>query len=190
MTDPTSAPQVVQQVHPSWFDWITVAAIIVGPVFALFAQRALDWIREKKTRRVQLYLTAMSFRATWLHVDSLRALNSIDTVFSKRSDKPIRDAWAKVIAHANTKQPDMETDPVGYRAWNDRMFDLRIDLYQVMGATVGYKHTVDYLKTQVYYPKYHVDAEQEGIAIRKQLAKAITDDGLKVVVLAEPERRK
>jgi hypothetical protein len=48
MVDPTSASQVVQQVHPSWFDWITVSAIIVGPVMALFAQRALDWFRGKK----------------------------------------------------------------------------------------------------------------------------------------------
>jgi hypothetical protein len=34
-------------------------------------------------RRVNLYLTAMSLRATWLHPDSKRALNSIDTIVAK-----------------------------------------------------------------------------------------------------------
>jgi hypothetical protein len=71
-----------QQTHPSWFDWITVAAIVLGPVLALFAQRALDWLREKKKRRATLYMTVMSLRGAWLHTESLRALNSIDTVFS------------------------------------------------------------------------------------------------------------
>jgi hypothetical protein len=190
MIDPTSAPQVVQQVHPSWFDWITVTAIVVGPVFALFAQRALDRFREKKNRRVQLYLTAMSLRATatWLNFDSLKALNSIDTVFARRKDKPIRDAWAKVIAHAYTKQPDPNIDPERARAWNLDLFDLRMDLYQILGTAVGYKFTFDYIKNQVYWPQYHVTAEQEGIAIRQQLAKAITNDGLKVV-LVQPEGR-
>ena len=187
MIDPTSAPQVVQQVHPSWFDWITVAAIIVGPVLALFAQRALDRIREKKNRRVTLYLTAMSLRATWLNQDSLRALNSLDTVFSKRGDKPIRDAWARVIAHAYTKRP---VEPEAARGWDNRMLDLRVDLYQLLGEAVGYKHTVEYIKTHFYSPQYHVDAELEGIAIRKQLAKAITDDGLKVVVVQPEEPRR
>jgi hypothetical protein len=189
MIDPTSAPQVVQQVHPSWFDWITVAAIIVGPVFALFAQRVLDWLREEKNRRVNLYFTAMATRATWLNTDSLQALNSIDTVFHKRNDKPIREAWAKVIAHAYTPQPD-PAEGEGFRRWNDRMFDLRIDLYQLLGAAVGYNHTIDYLKTQFYYPQYHVDAEEQGVAIRKQLAKAITNDGLKVVLVQPEEPRR
>jgi hypothetical protein len=167
---------------PSWFDWITVVAIIVGPVFALFAQRVLDWLREKKQRRVQLYLTAMSMRATWLHSDSLRALNSIDTVFGDRHDKPIRDAWSAVLQHANTKRPDWNTERDGAQVWDARLLDLRVDLYQLLGNAVGFNHTVDYIKTQFYYPQYHVDMEMEQMQIRKQFAKAITDDGLKVIV--------
>ena len=80
----------------------------------------------------------------------------------------------------------MEAEPAAARAWNDRMLDLRTDLYQLLGQAVGYDHTVDYIKTQAYSPQYHVEAEQEGIAIRKQLAKAITNNGLKVV-LVQPE---
>jgi hypothetical protein len=180
MTDPNVAQLV--QVHPSWFDWITVAAIVLGPVFALLAQRALDHIREKKQRRVQLYLTVMALRGTWLHPDSIRALNSIDTIFAGVGDKPVRDAWAKVISHACTPPPDFKQFPIEATAWNDRLIDLRVDLYQVLGAAVGYNHTIDYIKTQVYNPQYHVDVELEQMQIRKQFAKAITDDGLRVIV--------
>jgi hypothetical protein len=72
--NPTPVVQVVQQVHPAWFDWITVGAILLGPVLALFSQRVLDNLREKKKRRVELYQTAMAYRNMWLHADSIRAL--------------------------------------------------------------------------------------------------------------------
>ncbi len=176
MADPS------QQIHPSWFDWITVAAIVVGPVLALFAQRLLDWMREKKERRVKVYLTLMSLRGVWLHPDSVRALNSIDTVFEKVSDKPARDAWARVIAHVCTPLPNIDKFPQEARAWNDRLIDLRVDLYQLLGTAVGYDHTIDYIKTQFYNPQYHIDVELEQMQIRKQFAKAITDNGLKVVI--------
>jgi hypothetical protein len=106
MTDQTTT-QIVQ-VHPSWFDWITVAALMLGPVFALFAQRLLDFLREKKNRRVNLYQTVMSLRAVWLNPDSVRALNSIDTIFDKPSDKPVREAWTAVIARARNAAARLE----------------------------------------------------------------------------------
>jgi hypothetical protein len=185
MIDPTGQ-QIVQQVHPSWFDWLTVLAIVVGPILALLTQRLLDWIREKKQRRVQLYLTVMSLRATWLHPDSVRALNSIDTIFDGESDSDVRKAWSAVIAFARTPQPDFRVQRDQALAWNDHLVDLRVDLYQLLGVAVGYNHTVDYIKTQFYNPQLHQDIEQELSQIRKQFAKAITDDGLKVVLMNQP----
>lgn len=164
---------------PTWFDWITVAALFLGPIFALLAQRGLDLLRERKKKRVDLYLTIMSMRLAWIHVDSIKAHNLIDTVFDRKSDRPIRDAWRAVIAHVNTPRPK---DKDGADQWDNRLMDLRVDLYQAMGKAVGYNHTVDYIKTQIYLPEYHVNAELELLQIRKQLAKAITDEGIKVVV--------
>ena len=151
----------------------------MGPVLALLAQRGLDLLRERKKKRLDLYLTIMSMRAVWIHPDSLKAHNLINTVFDRKRDKPIRDAWAAVIAQVTTRRPQ---DEARAAQWDNRVLDLRVDLYQVMGKAVGYNHTVDYIKTQVYAPEYHFNAELELIQIRKQLAKAITDDGIKVVV--------
>ena len=129
----------------------------------------------------------MSYRApaAWLHPDSLRALNSIDTVFHMDADKPVRDAWSKVISHAYTKRPDWNADQDGAKAWDNRLLDLRVDMYQLMGAAVGYNLSLDYIKTQMYYPQLHVDTEADQMQIRKQFLKAITDDGLKVVLVRE-----
>jgi len=164
---------------PTWLEWITVAAIVLGPVLALFAQRGLDLLRERKKKRLDLYLTVMSLRAMWFHPDSIKAHNLIDTIFDRKSDKPIRDAWAAVIVHLTTRRPQ---DQDGAAGWDNRALDLRVDLYQVMGTAVGYNHTVDYIKTQIYAPEYHKKAELDLIKIREQLTKVISDDGINVVV--------
>ena len=50
-------------------------------------------------------------------------------------------------------------------------------------ADVVAKYGVDYIKKQIYQPTYHVDVELEQMQIRKGLAKALTDEGLKVVAV-------
>jgi len=173
---------VAQAMHPSWFDWITVVAIVLGPISALFAQRALDWMREKKKQRLGIYFTLMSTRATPLNPDHVRALNSIDTVFSRRSDKDVREAWKKLLDHVGTD--------INAPGWQQTTLDLRVDVYQAVGKAVGYEHTVDYIKKRLYQPTYHVDIELEQEQIRKGLAKALTDEGLRVIVTdpkPEPE---
>jgi hypothetical protein len=62
-----------------------------------------------------------------------------------------------------------------------------VDLYQLLGVAVGYNHSLDYIKTQIYTPQYHVDVEMEQMQIRKQFAKAITDDGLRVLLVERGE---
>ncbi len=126
-----TTPAAAFQVHPSWFDWITVAAIVLGPIL-VFAQRALDWLREKKNRRVALYVTLMSLRADPLHAEHVRALNQIDTIFDRRSDKRVRDAWKDLLDHLSTQAKELTPD--GQARWNNRVIDLRVDLYQAVGS--------------------------------------------------------
>src|ERR1700722_12985746 len=107
---------------PGWFDWITVAAIVLGPILALLTQRGLDHIREKKHRRLLLYMTLMSTRATGVAPDHVNALNSIDVVFSDKNDQEVRDAWHKVLAHLGA---DANT-----AGWQEKLNDLKVDLFR------------------------------------------------------------
>src|ERR1700740_1267128 len=115
-----------------------LAAIFFGPVSALLTSRLLDRLRERRKARVELYHTVMANRATWLSFDSLRALNSIDVVFNRKKDEPVRDAWQKVISHVYTKRPEPSTEEG--RAWDNRLEDLRADLYQKIGSAVGFNY--------------------------------------------------
>lgn len=158
--------------------WLTIAAIVLGPVLALFTQRILDRIREKKKQRVGLYLALMSTRAQPVSVEHVRALNAIDVVFNwKRRDQAIRAAWGKWLAHVATdaKQP----------GWGERLNDLKVELLQAMGSAVGYEFDIDHLKRQSYIPVAHVDVEQENAQIRQTFAKVLTEEGLKVKIVGE-----
>ncbi len=56
----------MQNETPSWFNWLTVAAIILGPILAVISQRVIDALREKHSRRAQVFFTLMSTRAALL----------------------------------------------------------------------------------------------------------------------------
>jgi hypothetical protein len=169
---------------PSWFEWLTVIAIVLGPVLALWAQRVLDHYRERKRQRTGVYFALMSTRASPLDVRHVQALNSIDVVFSRRwwrrkRDKKIRDCWHAWLAHANA---DSKAE-----GWAERSNDLKVELYQAMGKAVGFNFDIDYLKRQAYLPAGHVDYAAQGRAIQEALAKIVTADGMKVRIIAEKE---
>jgi hypothetical protein len=160
-------------------EWLTIAAIILGPVLALFAQRALDWLRTKRAQRVQLYLTLMRTRATPVAPEHVNALNTIDVVFNGRRDRKVRDFWHKAMDHINTiqKQPD----------WNERYFDLKADMLREMGLRVGYDFSTDYLKRQAYYPIASGIAEADALLLRTALTKVVTQNGLRVQLVRPSE---
>jgi hypothetical protein len=166
---------------PTWFDWfVVISAIFFSPVFAVAAQRYIDRLREKKDRRVQCYLTLMSLRASPLHPDHIRALNSLDTIFDGEGgqDLKIRNSWTAVLAHVSLPAA---TTP----NWGERFADLRTDLYQAIGKAVGYDHSVDYVKTRVYSPQRYADLETDQLAIYRGLAQSLADGRLKVTVETE-----
>jgi len=121
----------------------------------------------------------MSTRPTGLAPDHVNALNSIDVVFSARSDQQVRDAWHKVLAHLGTD--------ANAEGWQEKLNDVKVGLFREIGVRVGYDFTTDYLKRQIYLSTYYVNAESELLQIRHALTEALTDDGLKVN-LAVPQK--
>jgi hypothetical protein len=167
---------VVQNIHPSWFDWITLLALLCGPILALLAQRALDWLREKDKRRKALYFKLMSTRATWLANEHVEALNSIDIVFTR--DEKIRRLWKTCLDHLATPEAGSE--------WNETLTDLRVDLYQAIGHKLGYRYTTDYIKRGIYFPKHYVTVQENQNKMLAGLAAAVEHGRLKVEVIEPP----
>ena len=170
-------PQVnVQLIQPTWYEYLTIAALIIGPVLALLTQRVLDWIREGENTKKKLYFTLMSTRFMVNTPEHVQALNSIDVVFDK--DENIRNLWRKCMAHLMTD----ETTP----GWQDTLDTLRVDLYQAIGNKLGYNYTTEYIKKGIYFPTRHLNTLSYQARLLEGLAAAVDGGLLKVKLAEEP----
>src|SRR5437867_4374378 len=72
---PVAAPVTVTHWGLKTGEWITIAAIVVGPFAAVLAQLWIQARRTKRDQRFWVYGTLMSLRATWVAAEFVRAMN-------------------------------------------------------------------------------------------------------------------
>lgn len=138
---------------------VTVLAIVVGPVAALWIQRILDEGREKKNRKLWIFKTLMSNRATRLSPLYVQALNLIDVEFTDPKEKAVREAWKELLdLYTNYKTTPNALEQVG---------ELTAVMLAAMGKTLGYDFDKVYLKKGVYYPEFLGNVELEQHALRR-----------------------
>lgn len=143
-------------------DWITIAAIFVGPIVAVQLTRYLDDRREVRDRKLQVFKSLMATRAytvSWTHVE---ALNRIDLEFDKRKKKEraVLDAWkAYLDLLSNDKFP--------FDQWNVKRVDLLVELLHSMAIVLDYDFDKTQIKNSSYSPRAHGDIEAQQAAMRK-----------------------
>jgi len=162
---------------------ITIIAIIAAPIIALKVQRKADEARDAKGRRLNIFTTLMSNRATRLNPNFVQALNMIDIVFTDRSEADVRDAWKELQDHYSDwgkKTPqqrkledkrDIETSE-----------DLLAQLLVTMGKSLGFDFNKVYVKKGCYYPEGLGNIEQEQHALRGALLNLLSGRGAKLPV--------
>ena len=89
---------------------ISIAAIILGPILAVQAQKYIELRRDIRSRKLQIFRTLMATRATTLAPLHVEALNLIDIEFDakKKKDKRVVDAWKLYLDHLGDKRDDNE----------------------------------------------------------------------------------
>jgi hypothetical protein len=147
--------------------WLTIGAIVVGPLFAFAVQNWRDKRREHRNRKLDIYrrlLLTLKVPMAPSHVD---AINSIPLEFS--SDGKVMSTWRLYTSHLNSpqhaRQPQQESE---VNRWLEKKFDLLIDLTYEIGQNLGYKH-IDkaHLRDNTYTPKGYADVEEQMRQIRE-----------------------
>jgi hypothetical protein len=153
------------------FDWtikITDIAIIfatiLGPIFAVQAQKYLEKGREIKQRRAGLFRTLMSTRATTLSPAHVEALNSIPIEFygSDKKLKGIINEWKAYLDHLNKN-----AEAPG---WGEKRVELLVTLLHTMSDFLGYEFNTVEIANEIYSPKGHASIETDQEIIRRGLA--------------------
>ena len=151
---------------------IMVIAILVGPILAVQAQKYLDSLRESRNRKLNVFHTLMSTRATRLSIEHVGALNMIDIefygrkIFGKRfqseGEKKVTNAWKVYNDHLNNR-----ADEARIEAWVDRSDDLFTSLLYAMSQYLGYDFDEVQLRRDCYRPIAHGDIELEQQKLRQ-----------------------
>lgn len=150
-------------------DYLTVAATLLSPFIAVFANNLVERYKERRRERIRLYETLMLNRMTPLNSDRIRALNSIDFVFCRkwnRKDENVRTKWKELHDSYTTIAPD----DIRQQKWKD----LNCSLLVAMAKAVGRKIDSVYVDKGAYYPQVHVDTENDLHEIRRLLKEVLS----------------
>ena len=77
------------------FTIVTIIAIIVGPISAVFITRLLDDRRARRDRRWEIFRTLMRYRLKAMHAEFVGALNLLEVEF--HNDPPVIKGWKSLL---------------------------------------------------------------------------------------------
>jgi hypothetical protein len=160
-------------------DWITILAVVAGPILAVQAQKYVEAFREKKQRRLTIFKTLMSTRAERLNIEHVRALNMIDIEFYGRRvfrtryqmprDKAVTNAWKNYNDHLNNKATYTSEE-----LWLKDADTLFTKLLYSMSIALGYDYDEVQLKRDCYRPEAHANIEKAQLGVLSGLADVLS----------------
>jgi hypothetical protein len=159
--------------------WATYRA----PVHALRIQRMLDEAKERSGRKLWIYKTLMSNRATRLKLEFVQALNLIDIEFLEPGEKGVRDAWKELNDHyTDWGAKTEERKKAESKADIERANVLLNELLLTMVQSLGYPFDRVAIKKGFYYPEGLMNIEQEQHALRGAVLNLLSGKGVKLPV--------
>lgn len=165
-------------------DFLTIVAIVVGPIAAVQIQKRLEQRREDRARKLWIFKTLMATRASTVSVEHVQALNGIDLEFQGDDYQEVRTAWRTYLDHLNSfPKDDEKRQPV----WSEKSVELLARVLIAMGQSLGYEFDEVHIKKGIYFPQAHGDMDLEIRAIRRGLAQVLFGDrALKMEVIRVP----
>lgn len=155
------------------YEYLTIAAIIIGPILAVQVEKFLQRNRDSKYRRLNIFKTLMATRGSSLSFAHVEALNRIDLEFSANNKYvKVIAAWKEYFDNLGHKKETKEELTI----WVARNEELLANLLYEMGQSLGYKFDKVLIKRNIYSPIGHAKVEQENELIRKGLLDIINFD--------------
>jgi hypothetical protein len=142
-------------------EWITVAAIILGPILAVATQL---WFQARKTKRdskLWVFNTLMGLRASFVNPNFVQAINLVDTVFYGNSEvRAKRKEFLTLVT--GVKGRDLTLQEI------DKIKDLIAEMLAKMGKELGFEFDHTEIKDTGWYPIGFEIQENTAMALRKQ----------------------
>jgi hypothetical protein len=141
-----------------WGSYAIVFATLLGPVFAVQAQRIVAKRSEARDRQLWLFRSLMNTRVGTLSVEHVNALNAVPVEF--HAVKSVMQKWRTYLDHLRTQNTALDV-------WLEKRRDLYTDLLDTMAKFLGYEFDLVQLKNEIYAPQGHAELETEQQVIRR-----------------------
>jgi hypothetical protein len=142
-------------------EWLTIIAILVGPIAAVLTQLWLQARKVKRDQKLWVYGTLMSNRATWISANFVLAMNFVDVVFYKNT--AVREKRKQLMAHV--KKQTKADGTLEDLDW-DKSKDIFAEMMNLMGKELGYDFEHTQIKDTAYYPVGHERMDTLAFALR------------------------
>ena len=120
--------------------WLTIAAILLGPIIAVLITRWVDNRRENNARRFDVFRMLMRNRTTPLSPEHVSAFNLVEIEFA--NDKGVMYAWRKLFEILVEVPAQRHAEDRAH--YEQRLFAdierLRTGLLYSMAQSLGYKN--------------------------------------------------
>lgn len=172
---PADAVELAQQV--AWLGirlegWLVIAAVLLGPILALWAQRYSERRRLARERKLWLFRELMATRTTRISRRHVEALNYIDLEFDRaqKADVKVLDAWKMYLDDLNRPRPKDEILRATQFNESEEHF---IDLIWKMGQYLGFSFDKVAIKRDAYSPIAHGEIEDDERFIREAVVELL-----------------
>ena len=165
-------------------EMIMIAAIILGPILAIQVEKYLEFRREDKQRKVNIFKTLMATRGSVLSYKHVEALNMIDLEFDYDKYENVVNAWKEYFDNLINKDHDGEE---ALKRWSEKNNELLTSLLYEMGSSLGYKFDKVLIRRNVYSPVGHAQHEEEQRSIRQGLLSILYGESSLPVYLGTDE---
>ena len=135
-------------------DWLTIAAIIIGPIAAVGITLWHDWRNEVRGRKIDVLSSLMQTRLTRLSAEHVGALNLVQLEFY--GQEPVMTAHRQYIEHLNAPIPPTEPEQQRFFGTADSLFH---DLLAAIADTLNYNFDKQDLARHSYVPQGWQDYE-------------------------------
>ena len=162
---------------------LTVVAVFLGPITALWIQRELDKRRETRRKRQELFRVIWATRTfpQRLQYRHVEALNMVGIDFANKSS--VIDAWEEYLDKLDTKEPKEDVQKPHFYKERDGKF---YALIYAISKTLGYKFTLLDVEKQYYTPEAHNTWAEQETALRQGVVRLFNNEtALPIRVIAE-----
>lgn len=126
------------------YEWLTLTAIVLGPILAVVVSQFRDNRRNDSDRRMKVFRDLLQTRGMRLDPLHVGALNLVDLEFYKFAD--VRSCYANYIGHLNSPMPPVDEQ--------GRYFSQRSDIFLNLLASMAKSLRYDFDKRELERNSY------------------------------------